>query len=218
MKSQSIKKYLTRFNSVTVQVNDPDQNRLAPGRVQGTFAPKQGPQGKANPQQGGKYKPMADVTHFIPLKFGRYQILREVYHINLLEIPLPIKCQLGPARDEWCEFHHDHRHTTKNYKTMKSQIEKLIHEGHLSHFVHTQMDMKAKEHNHPQLDRVEGQEPTEDLTNLASPRNHNNDIKRGHKHRDDYIREKKVHPLDNDSTSQSHLPSRFGHLFLIYEL
>ncbi|RDX78275.1 hypothetical protein CR513_41471, partial [Mucuna pruriens] len=92
---------------------------------------------------------MSDITQFTPLKVGRSQILREVFHTCLLDIPLPTEHQLKPGYDEWCEFHPTHEHTMKNCRTLKGQIEKLVHEGHLSRFVQTQGDTRAKEHNHP---------------------------------------------------------------------
>ncbi|RDX92877.1 hypothetical protein CR513_24940, partial [Mucuna pruriens] len=97
----------------------------------------QGPLGKMNPQWGGNYKFVAIVTQFTLLKVGRSQILREVYHTRLLDIPLPIKRQLGLTKNEWREFHHAHRHTMKNCRTLKSQFKKLIREGHLTCFMQT---------------------------------------------------------------------------------
>ncbi|RDX94871.1 hypothetical protein CR513_22688, partial [Mucuna pruriens] len=67
------------------------------------------------------------------------------------QTPSFLKHQLRPARDEWCEFYLTHGHTTKNCRTLKSQIEKLICEDHLSRFMHTQRNTKAKEHD-PRLD------------------------------------------------------------------
>ncbi|RDX68972.1 hypothetical protein CR513_51988, partial [Mucuna pruriens] len=53
-----------------------------------------------------------------PLKTKTAQILREVYHIHLLEFPLPTGQQLRIGYDERCEFHHVHNHTTEDYKTL----------------------------------------------------------------------------------------------------
>ncbi|RDX72942.1 hypothetical protein CR513_47524, partial [Mucuna pruriens] len=45
------------------------------------------------------------VEKYTMLRATRAQILKEVYHLRLLDIPPPTKRQLGPSREEWCEFH-----------------------------------------------------------------------------------------------------------------
>ncbi|RDX75242.1 hypothetical protein CR513_44908, partial [Mucuna pruriens] len=138
-KGESLKKYLTRFNSATVQrkavqrlpcfEKTNQHGRIKTQSEKHIKAPLflnkggQGPPGKTNPQREGNYKPKADVTQFTPVRVGRSQILREV-------------------------------HTTKNSKTLKSQIEKLIREGHLSRFVQTQRDAEARGHNYSRPNQV----------------------------------------------------------------
>ncbi|RDX67172.1 hypothetical protein CR513_53982, partial [Mucuna pruriens] len=83
-----------------------------------------------------------------PLKVRRAQILREVYHTQLLDIPLPTGRQLGSSRDKWCKFHCTHGHTMKDYRTLQSQIEKLIYSSHLGRFVHGQDETEVGRHDH----------------------------------------------------------------------
>ncbi|RDX65283.1 hypothetical protein CR513_56070, partial [Mucuna pruriens] len=64
------------------------------------------------------YKAGNEVTHFTPLKMKKAQILREVYHTHLLEVPPLTERQMGPNQDKWCEFHQTHGHTTENYQTL----------------------------------------------------------------------------------------------------
>ncbi|RDX76892.1 hypothetical protein CR513_43066, partial [Mucuna pruriens] len=61
--------------------------------------------------------------NFTPLKEKRTQILREIYHTHLLEFLKEVKRRmLGSNRSDWCE-------------TFQAQIERLIQEGHLGHYV-----------------------------------------------------------------------------------
>ncbi|RDX92682.1 hypothetical protein CR513_25154, partial [Mucuna pruriens] len=57
---------------------------------------------------------------FTPLKVGQAQILREVFHMQLLDILLPIGRRAGSSPNEWCEFHRTGEHTTENCRTLKS--------------------------------------------------------------------------------------------------
>ncbi|RDX86490.1 hypothetical protein CR513_32166, partial [Mucuna pruriens] len=66
---------------------------------------------------------------------GRAQILQEVCHIQLLDIPPPTSRRMGPSLDEWCKFHYTSEHKMENCKTLQSQIEKLIRSGHLGRFI-----------------------------------------------------------------------------------
>ncbi|RDY13112.1 hypothetical protein CR513_02003, partial [Mucuna pruriens] len=63
---------------------------------------------------------------------SRAHILKEVYHLQLLDIPPPTQHQLGPSQDEWCEFHRARSHLTEECRLLKSQIEKLIQDGYLA--------------------------------------------------------------------------------------
>ncbi|RDX75244.1 hypothetical protein CR513_44911, partial [Mucuna pruriens] len=71
-----------------------------------------------------------ELIQFTPLKVKRIQIQREVYHTQLLDF-LPTTNQ----REEWCEFHREHGHTTEDFKTLQVQIEKLIQQSYLGRFI-----------------------------------------------------------------------------------
>ncbi|RDY11904.1 hypothetical protein CR513_03364, partial [Mucuna pruriens] len=47
------------------------------------------------------------------------------------------------SRDEWSEFHCTSDHTTENCKILPSQIEKLIHNGHLGYFMQGREEPKT---------------------------------------------------------------------------
>ncbi|RDX79406.1 hypothetical protein CR513_40183, partial [Mucuna pruriens] len=47
---------------------------------------------------------------------------------------------MGPNQDEWCDFHRVFDHSTEECWTLKSQIEKLVQEGHFSRYVQCQTD------------------------------------------------------------------------------
>ncbi|RDX76992.1 hypothetical protein CR513_42954, partial [Mucuna pruriens] len=49
-------------------------------------------------------------TVYTSLKVERAQILRDVYHTRLLDIPQPTDRKIDPNRDKWCEFHKSLRH------------------------------------------------------------------------------------------------------------
>ncbi|RDY05628.1 hypothetical protein CR513_10503, partial [Mucuna pruriens] len=42
---------------------------------------------------------------------------------------------MGPNKDGWCDFHRAFGHSTEDYWSLKTQIEKLVQEGHLSWFI-----------------------------------------------------------------------------------
>ncbi|RDX65360.1 hypothetical protein CR513_55986, partial [Mucuna pruriens] len=69
-------------------------------------------------------------------KRQRAQILREICHTSLLEFPQDVKGRtMGPNQDEWCDFHWVVGHSTEECWTLRSQIEKLVQNGHLDRYV-----------------------------------------------------------------------------------
>ncbi|RDY13811.1 hypothetical protein CR513_01217, partial [Mucuna pruriens] len=83
----------------------------------------------------------------------RTQILKEVYHLHLLDMPPPIKRQLGSSWEERCEFHRTQGHTTENCRVLKSKIEGLIQEGCLGCFVKRSKNERPKTGELPKRDR-----------------------------------------------------------------
>ncbi|RDX87973.1 hypothetical protein CR513_30497, partial [Mucuna pruriens] len=70
---------------------------------------------------GGASQREACVEKYTSFKATRAQILKEVYHLHLLYIPPAIKQQLGPSREEWCEFHRARGHKTKECRDVLSR-------------------------------------------------------------------------------------------------
>ncbi|KAJ1410034.1 hypothetical protein SESBI_22269 [Sesbania bispinosa] len=70
-----------------------------------------------------------------PLNAKRSQILREVYNLDLLEMPPPGKGLRGPFKDRWCAFHRLKGHDTEECWDLMNQIEHLIKDGYLKRYV-----------------------------------------------------------------------------------
>ncbi|RDX76977.1 hypothetical protein CR513_42971, partial [Mucuna pruriens] len=45
---------------------------------------------------------------------------------------------MGHSREDWCEFHRAAGHSTEGCWTLKTQLEKLVQEGHLNQYIHGQ--------------------------------------------------------------------------------
>ncbi|RDY04876.1 hypothetical protein CR513_11345, partial [Mucuna pruriens] len=73
---------------------------------------------------------------FTPLKEKRSHILREICHTRLLSFPQAAGGkQLGKNRREWCDFHRAVGHSTEECWTLGAQIEELVQQGRLGHYV-----------------------------------------------------------------------------------
>ncbi|RDX83874.1 hypothetical protein CR513_35160, partial [Mucuna pruriens] len=129
-KTKTLKQYLTRFNATTaekhVDVEEDTEERL----------------------QAEKEIPTMEKRSSL-----KNRPTTEVYHLHLLDIPPPTKRQLGPSQEEWCEFHQAHDHTTKECRVLKNQIEKLIHDGYLGHFVKRRDNEKRTTGKLPERDK-----------------------------------------------------------------
>ncbi|RDX87986.1 hypothetical protein CR513_30479, partial [Mucuna pruriens] len=74
--------------------------------------------------------------NFTPLTEKMMQILWEICHTSLLEFPPEVKGRvMGPNKDGWCDFHRAFDHSTEDCWSLKTQIERLVQQGHLSRFV-----------------------------------------------------------------------------------
>ncbi|RDX91198.1 hypothetical protein CR513_26838, partial [Mucuna pruriens] len=73
---------------------------------------------------------------FTPLKEKRSHILREICHTRLLSFPQAAGGkQLGKNRREWCDFHRAVDHSTEECWTLGAQIEGLVQQGRLGHYI-----------------------------------------------------------------------------------
>ncbi|RDY07464.1 hypothetical protein CR513_08424, partial [Mucuna pruriens] len=61
--------------------------------------------------------------------------------------------QLGPSQNNWCEFHRTRGHSTEECKLLKSQIEKLIQDGYMDHFVRRMEEEKRTMNDYSRRDR-----------------------------------------------------------------
>ncbi|RDX90999.1 hypothetical protein CR513_27068, partial [Mucuna pruriens] len=74
--------------------------------------------------------------HFTPLIEKRAQIMHEICHTSLLEYPLEARGKLmGKEKSSWCDFHRAFGHTTEDCWALKTQIERLVQNGHLDRYV-----------------------------------------------------------------------------------
>ncbi|RDY13678.1 hypothetical protein CR513_01364, partial [Mucuna pruriens] len=73
---------------------------------------------------------------FTPLKERKAHILRDICHARLLSFPqVAGGKQLGKNRREWCDFHRAAGHSTEECWILGAQIEGLVQQGKLSHYV-----------------------------------------------------------------------------------
>jgi hypothetical protein len=73
--------------------------------------------------------------NFTPLTKKRSQILKEVKSTQIIKRPPPNPRPMGDDAGQWCEYHRAYGHDTDNFFTLRMNIEKLIHEGHLGRYV-----------------------------------------------------------------------------------
>ncbi|RDX68102.1 hypothetical protein CR513_52946, partial [Mucuna pruriens] len=102
---------------------------------------------------GGAGHSEAQVKKYTSLKATRAQILKEVYHLHLLDMPPPTKRQLGSLREERCKFHRTWDHMKEDCRVLKSQIEKLIQESYLEYFVKRSENERPKTRELPERDK-----------------------------------------------------------------
>ncbi|RDX86159.1 hypothetical protein CR513_32545, partial [Mucuna pruriens] len=74
---------------------------------------------KLDPGRRSTHQAKSRVEKYTPLKATRAQILKKVYHLQLLNISPPTIRQLGPSREEWCKFHRAHGHTIEECRYVR---------------------------------------------------------------------------------------------------
>ncbi|RDX64521.1 hypothetical protein CR513_56912, partial [Mucuna pruriens] len=121
--NETLKQYLARFNVAIIQVNDLDQkDSLALSRPT-SMTEIQARAEKHVEAEEDKEDRISQrevcVEKYTSLKATRAQILKEVYHLHLLNIPPPIERQLGLSREEWCEFHQTHGHMIEECRLLR---------------------------------------------------------------------------------------------------
>ena len=84
--------------------------------------------------------------HYIPLNVPLDQVLIQIKDDPFLKWPEKIKGDLNKRnKNKYCHFHRDHGNDTDEYYDLKQQIENLIRQGKLRHFVgRDQKDEKLK--------------------------------------------------------------------------
>ncbi|RZS06733.1 hypothetical protein BHM03_00037445 [Ensete ventricosum] len=72
----------------------------------------------------------------IPLNSSRTEIFLQIWEKGLLRAPNLLKTRpVERDRRRYCLSHYDYDHDTEECYNLKNQIEDLIHQGHLSHYV-----------------------------------------------------------------------------------
>ncbi|RDX88247.1 hypothetical protein CR513_30185, partial [Mucuna pruriens] len=77
-------------------------------------------------------KPHEQTQRFTPLNEKRAQIMHEICHTSLLEEARGK--MMGKEKSSWCDFHRAFDHTTEDCWGLKTQIEKLVQNGHLDSY------------------------------------------------------------------------------------
>ena len=76
------------------------------------------------------------------------QILVQIKDKHYLKWPRPLHSSLNVRdRRNYCHFHKDHGHYTKDCRDLKEQIEELIRKGKLQKFVKKGDSSKSKDDN-----------------------------------------------------------------------
>lgn len=70
-----------------------------------------------------------------PLNASRANVLWDVLHIKLMDLPTRTERKLGPDKDQWCHYHRTYGHETENCRILIREIERLVQDGHLGRYV-----------------------------------------------------------------------------------
>lgn len=85
---------------------------------------------------------------------SKFNILMESK--DLKELKWPSRMRSSPNnrdKSKYCDFHHDHGHTTKTYKVFQRKIESLIKTGFLGDYV-SQDNCSRNDHNKENTSKV----------------------------------------------------------------
>ena len=87
------------------------------------------------------------------------QILVQIKDKHYLKWPRPLHSSLNVRdRRNYCHFHKDHGHYTKDCRDLKEQIEELIRKGKLQKFVKKGDSSKSKDDNKAQHEALQRDE------------------------------------------------------------
>lgn len=98
--------------------------------------------------KGNRKRNWESILDFNPLKVLRGKILKEIHHTRLLNMPRPMDTQKGSMNDRWCEYHKTRDRDTKDYRTLKVEIEKLIKLGHLARYFDDKSNQNGRQRSH----------------------------------------------------------------------
>ncbi|XP_052172208.1 uncharacterized protein LOC127788138 [Diospyros lotus] len=85
--------------------------------------------------QRRKEPPKMQLRSFTPLTKPRAVILSSIAHTGLINFPPHSSQPLSKNMDAFCKFHESSRHTTKQCRELRNQIEQLIREGKLDRYI-----------------------------------------------------------------------------------
>ncbi|WOL07737.1 hypothetical protein Cni_G16484 [Canna indica] len=110
---------------------------------------------------------------YTPLNTSRETILQEVHYLQLLRPPGCLESTKSSYRGDKskrCEFHHTFGHTTEECVVLRDQIERLIRECHLDHYIRPSYQPHQGHSETPQLDStVDDHNPEGIDKNLHDP-------------------------------------------------
>ena len=107
-----------------------------------------------------KTDPLARNQNYTPLNAPLDQVLMQIKDDPSLKWPEKMKGDPNKSnKNKYCRFHKDHRHDTDECYNLKQQIENLIRQGKLRHFVgrdHKDEKLKGKmeESSRPPLEEI----------------------------------------------------------------
>ena len=104
-------------------------------------SPRRSPRRSPSPRRFRRYDPPQRAKQvarndFTPLIIPAGEVFAEMADKAILPRPSKVRTPFEKRdKNKWCEYHHEHGHTTNECRQLQSEIEKLIKRGHLSEYV-----------------------------------------------------------------------------------
>ncbi|RDX90399.1 hypothetical protein CR513_27735, partial [Mucuna pruriens] len=176
---ESLKSYMARFNDTTVRkpmsmeeihVRAEKHVEMEESRFDKREAEHLNKEGRSRPERErpllidgrdlhcrqGLNRRQEIPPKFTPLKEKKAHIMQEICHTRLLNFPQAAGGkQMGRNRREWCDFHRTSGHSTKECWTLGAQLEGLVQQGQLSHYVARTRREKVKSRGEPSGREIE---------------------------------------------------------------